>query len=218
MTLTNPLNQRLNQMLKAISNTVAFTAILVCCADAFAIDFEYVGKQRDVLKIRSSEPGTETFDVSVSGGQLTISHVYGKRTDTVSLSANQCVAISFEGDDDRDVFRNWSEKNLVAFGNGGNDEIHGGSGNDTISGGTGRDYLYGGDGRDELYPGQDLVEGEIDGGDGGQDFAEVNTIELRVMFYRIYYSPTFNSAPRRIETIDRPIISMSITEYVATYL
>ncbi|WP_145419379.1 calcium-binding protein [Planctomycetes bacterium K23_9] len=201
-------------MFKKLTATVALAAIFVCSANTYAVDFEFVGKRQDVLKIHSSEVGTERFELSISGGVLTIDHSFNKQSTQTHLSANLLVSIVFEGDDDRDEFFNWTEKRLVAFGNAGNDEIWGGSAGDSISGGPGKDYLFGRGGDDDLFPGLDWNEGTIDGGDG-YDYAEVNTVELHVMFYVYRYIPNYDRAPRDIEVLDQKDVPMSIDEFLA---
>lgn len=62
-------------------------------------------------------------------------------------------AVIFHGTESGDYFRNYTGLRTYAYGNGGNDTLHGSSNVDYLYGGNGYDSLYGHGGNDRLYGG-----------------------------------------------------------------
>ncbi len=203
-------------MLRSIQALLGFATVLTASTQVLAIDVSVVAaKQGNVLVIRSSEPGAERFDISPGNGELAITHNHGgsKQPETEYWSYGLFDRVIFHGDDDRDEFYNWTEKPLRAYGYGGNDVLRGGGADDVLVGGVGKDFLYGLGGDDELYPGMDLEEGAVDGGTG-IDYAELVSIELRVMFYRIIYHTRFEDGLVGVELVDRQTEVMGAPEFL----
>lgn len=132
-----------------------------------------VSLRKGVLRISSGNVGTERILViRRPDGNLEINNNADRNLWSIRPNAN-VTFISFDGDDDRDIFINATEINSHLRGHGCDDLLIGGDGEDTLVGGTGRDDLQGGGNDDESYPGDDLFEGTMEGGYGS------NLLELK---------------------------------------
>lgn len=146
------------------SLSTAFALALSLFASAAHAQWTVEVEGGDRLRINSGFAGPETIRVTRNpAGALVITNSRVRQPQVIQQYIR---IISFNGDNDRDVFYNDTDITCFAWGGGGNDSLHGGSGTDTLQGGDGRDDLYGNDGNDFLYPGQDFHEGEVHGGSG----------------------------------------------------
>lgn len=194
---------------------LAVAAAALFCQETFAIDWAFTGSNRDILQINSDKPGQETFVVVQNAGEIRIEHSYpgASRPDTISLSANLIQLIRFQGDEDRDVFENWTQKPLHAFGGAGNDELWGGDEtNDVLVGEAGEDYCFGRGGQDVVQPGRDLTEGTADGG-VGTDSTTIVTFQVRTFPIFLNITQGFRMPVRSVETINRLNVPITLSEY-----